>query len=134
MFRIFCDSFSKIERKLFRRMVKYSITNDSIFINFPAFYENTKEYIEVNKLDENTTKSRLEIADNIVKSKLAYVSLPKALIKMYVYGENALPRLMSISLKGKQYLNQDIIYLHFTIAENYGELFKRNRHCSIAYE
>lgn len=88
-----------------------------------AFYKDIKEYVEINKLDKNTTEDRLRIADNVVKSGLAYGKFPKALIKMHTYEESTATPIDEHIFEGEQYLNQDAINLHFTIANEHEELF-----------
>lgn len=88
-----------------------------------AFYEDIKEYIEKNKLNKNTTEGRLEIADSIVKSELAYGNLPKALIKMHTYENNTTTPIDEHIFEGEQYLSPDAINIHFTIAKEHEELF-----------
>ncbi|MBM6615350.1 DUF4301 family protein [Desemzia sp. RIT804] len=88
-----------------------------------AFYEDIKEYVESNQLDKNITEDRLKIADSVIKSKLAYGSLPKALIKVHTYEENATTPIDEHIFEGEQYLNKDAVNLHFTIAKEHEELF-----------
>lgn len=88
-----------------------------------AFYEDIKGYIETNKLDKNTTEGRLKIADCVVKSGLGYGDLPKALIKMHSYDEETTTPIDEHIFEGEQYLDQEAINLHFTIAEEHEELF-----------
>ncbi|MGP6146527.1 DUF4301 family protein [Jeotgalibaca sp. A122] len=90
-----------------------------------AFYEDIKDNIEENKIDKNTSAGRLKIADNIVNSELAYGSLPKALIKMHTYEDNTTTPIDEHIFEGEQYLNQDLVKLHFTIAEDHEDLFNQ---------
>lgn len=90
-----------------------------------AFYEDIKEYIEVNKLDKSATEDRVRIADNIVKSELAYGNLPKALIKMHTYENNTTTPIDEHIFEGEQYLSPDAINMHFTIAKEHEELFNQ---------
>ncbi|SFH88650.1 DUF4301 family protein [Pisciglobus halotolerans] len=90
-----------------------------------AFYEDIKEFVETNKLDKYTTEGRLKIADCVVKSKLAYGHLPKALIKMHTYNDGATTPIDEHIFEGEQYLNQDSFNMHFTIAEEHEELFNQ---------
>ncbi|SFQ27091.1 protein of unknown function [Desemzia incerta] len=90
-----------------------------------AFYEDLAEYIEANKIDKNTTEGRLKIADSVVKSKLDYGNLPKALLKVHASEEGVTTPIDEHILEGEHYLNEGSVHLHFTIGEEHEELFNQ---------
>lgn len=119
--RMFKDLYTFLEDE------KETDFTERFFINLEqyAFYEDIAEYVETNKIDKNTIEGRLKIADSVVKGKLDYGNLPKALIKMHTYEENTATPIDEHIFEGEQYLNPDAINLHFTIANEHEELFNQ---------
>ncbi|MFL2101324.1 DUF4301 family protein [Desemzia sp. FAM 23989] len=119
--RMFKDLYAFLEDKKETEFVEQFFADLENF----ALYKDIKEYVEINKLDKNTTEDRLRITDNVVKSGLAYGKFPKALIKMHTYEENTTTPIDEHIFEGEQYLNQDAINLHFTIANEHEEMFNQ---------
>ncbi len=89
-----------------------------------AFYDDIKRFIESADLDKNTAAGRARIIEMILKDKLQYGELPKALIKMHTYEDKALTPIDEHIYEGEQYLNRDAIQLHFTISNDHEKLFE----------
>ena len=117
--RMFKDLYTFLEDEKETEFINRFFTQLEYF----AFYEDIKEYIEINKFNKDATGGRLEIADSIVKNKLAYGKLPKALIKMHTYEKNTTTPIDEHIFEGEQYLSPDAINLHFTIAKEHEGLF-----------
>lgn len=117
--RMFKDLYTFLEDEKETDFINHFFSHLEIF----AFYEDIEEYIEMNKIDKNTTEGRLKIADSVVKSQLAYGNLPKALIKVHTYEESTTTPIDEHIFEGEQYLNRKSVNLHFTIAKEQEELF-----------
>ncbi|MEA1974989.1 MAG: DUF4301 family protein [Bacillota bacterium] len=106
-----------------------------------AFYEDIKEYIENKNIDKNTTDGKIKIINYILKDKLKYGSLPKALIKMNSYIDFSTTPIDEHLFEGQEYLNNNNLNFHFTISKFHEELFnkytekilKKNKNIKITY-
>ena len=119
--RMFKDLYAFLENKKETDFTERFFTRLEQF----AFYEDIADYIETNNIDKNTTEGRLKIADSVVKSKLGYGNLPKALLQVHASEEGATTPIDEHILEGEHYLNEDSVRLHFTIGEEHEELFNQ---------
>ena len=84
-----------------------------------AFYNEIKEF----DFDKNRLGDRVELIYSILKDKLNYGSLPKALIKMHQYGDDFSTPIDEHIHEGEHYLNKDQVKLHFTISKEHETMF-----------
>ncbi|QWB99412.1 DUF4301 family protein [Mycoplasmatota bacterium] len=85
---------------------------------FPFYHEIKKADFDRNRLGD-----RIEIINCILKDKLNYGQLPKALIKMHSYDDFYANPIDEHIYEGEQYLNPDHIGIHFTISKEHEDLF-----------
>ena len=88
-----------------------------------AFYEEIEGLIEIEKISKDSLEGRLEIIDFIVNSELDYGRFPKALIKMHEYEGTLTTPIDEHIYEGEQYLNNEDISLHFTLAKEHEDMF-----------
>jgi hypothetical protein len=95
--------------------------------NFFDELENFSFYEEINgaAFDCNRLEDRVEIINCLLKDKLNYGKLPKALIKMHAYDDLFANPIDEHIYEGEQYLNPDHIRIHFTISKEHEDLFKK---------
>ncbi|QWC00500.1 DUF4301 family protein [Mycoplasmatota bacterium] len=84
-----------------------------------SFYEEIKGA----DFDRNRLGDRVEIINCILRDKLNYGKLPKALIKMHAYDDLFATPIDEHIYEGEQYLNPDHIRIHFTISKEHEDLF-----------
>lgn len=90
-----------------------------------AFYDDLKCSFEGKTMDKNTTAGRLKIVSSILDSCLKYGNKPKALIKMHNYEGCATTPIDEHIFEGEQYLNSNLVDLHFTISKEHEILFNQ---------
>jgi len=84
-----------------------------------SFYEEIKGA----DFDRNRLGDRVEIINCLLKDKLKYGELPKALIKMHAYDGFFATPIDEQIFEGQQYLNPDHVRIHFTISREHEDLF-----------
>ncbi|MFW6272587.1 MAG: DUF4301 family protein [bacterium] len=84
-----------------------------------SFYEEIKGA----DFDRNRLGDRVEIINCILRDKLNYGKLPKALIKMHAYEGLFATPIDEHIYEGEKYLNPDHIRIHFTISKEHEDLF-----------
>jgi len=135
--------------RMFKDLYEYlndKTDKDSIDIFFDnlkrfPFYGDIMELIGSRGIDKNQINGRTEIIDIILKDKLNYGNLPKALIKVHSYGDSSITPIDEHIYEGEHYLNRECVNLHFTISREHEELFNRyvdkvlkgNNHVNITY-
>ncbi|WP_080146708.1 DUF4301 family protein [Marinilactibacillus piezotolerans] len=116
--RMFKDLYSYLENQEKTEFVETFLSNLENF----AFYDDLQD--TVNSVDFSMgDKEENYLINNIVKDGLSYGSLPKALIKIHDYGNVTTTPIDEHIYEGEQYLNDERIQLHFTIANDHEELF-----------
>lgn len=113
--RMFEHLYKYIETEEETELVKEFFANIEKF----AFYEEIKDSVK----DKNNLENRKEIINLILKDKLNYGFLPKALIKMHQYGDVSATPIDEHIYEGLHYLNKDNIRLHFTISNEHEKDF-----------
>lgn len=117
--RMFKDLYSYLDDKKETDFVNKFFDNLEHF----AFYNDIEEIIESKKLDKDKIDDRAKIIDIILKDKLNYGNLPKALIKMHSYDNYLAMPIDEHIYEGERYLNLGYINLHFTISKEHERLF-----------
>lgn len=116
--RMFKDLYSYLENQEKTEFVETFLSNLENF----AFYNDLQN--TVNSVDFSMGDGEENhLIKNIVKDGLSYGSLPKALIKMHAYDNFTTTPIDEHIYEGEQYLNDERIQLHFTIAKEHEEQF-----------
>ncbi|MGE4571925.1 MAG: DUF4301 family protein [Candidatus Izemoplasmatales bacterium] len=113
--------------RMFKDLYQYlNEQRETDFIKtFFDYLEDFAFYHDIKELDYDKTRlgDRVEMIYSILKDKLKYGSLPKALIKMHAYDQEISTPIDEHIYEGEQYLNKDKVRLHFTISKEHEDLF-----------
>lgn len=118
--RMFKDLYQYLEDGVATVFVRHFFENLERF----AFYGEILPVIEAEGIDKSEAEGKKRIVEMVLADKLNYGNLPKALIKMHAYGNQALTPIDEHIYEGEHYLNSDDIQLHFTISPDHEALFK----------
>ncbi|GEK90973.1 DUF4301 family protein [Alkalibacterium kapii] len=106
-----------------------------------AFYEEIEKAMAPETIDKETHEGRLAIVRALLEGELNYGFYPKALIEMHRYDWGTTTPIDEHIYEGEQYLNEDNVELHFTIAKEHEKMFndyvdplmEKNEHLNISY-
>lgn len=116
--RMFKDLYSYLENQEKNEFVETFLSNLENF----AFYNDLQDRVDSVDSSEPDAKENI-LLHNVVKNGLSYGNLPKALIKMHAYDNFTTTPIDEHIYEGEQYLNDERIQLHFTIAKEHEEQF-----------
>lgn len=117
--RMFQDLYSFIDQTVETEKVSSFFENLDGF----AFADELNEHVDSSIHGRESLSQRIEIAKVLLDTGLNYGNLPKALIKMHSYGENAATPIDEHIYEGEHYLAPEQIRLHFTISKEHEALF-----------
>ena len=118
--RMFKDLYNYLEDQVETDFIKRFFEQIEVF----PFYKDIKNDIDSKGIVKGTTEYKRAVIESLLRDRLNYGNLPKALIKMHAYGEVGLTPIDEHIYEGEQYLNKEDVKLHFTISKEHETLFE----------
>lgn len=89
-----------------------------------AFYSELSKQLDFESLDKSNTEDRCLIIDTLLNGEMNYGDYPKALIQFHEYDDWVATPIDEHIYEAEQYLHEDQVNIHFTIARKDEERFK----------